>query len=94
MGEGGVAAGEFAEGAGSEDGVISGSEVLIDNKSTIVNETVVMNRAENIVINITMTTSNQNTAFDLFLILLTFLLLILSLSITIKLRSFFVINDI
>ena len=70
-----VSSREFTDATSSEDGRVSSLEVLVNNQSAIVNETVVVNRGEHILVDISMSGSNQDSALNLLLILLSLLLL-------------------
>jgi len=50
-------------------------EVLVNNQSSIINKTVVVNRGEHVLVDISMSCGNQDSTFNLFFILLSLLLL-------------------
>lgn len=70
-----VSSGEFTDATSSEDGRISGLEVLVNNQSSIVNETVVVDGSEYVLVDISMSGGNQDSALNLFFVLLSLLLL-------------------
>lgn len=53
-----------------------------------------MDRAEHIVIDVSVTTSDQYTTLDFFLVFLALLLLILSLGVAINIRNLFIVDNV
>ena len=76
----------------SEYGGVGRLEVLIDNKTTIINETVVMDGVENVIIDISMPCRYQNAALDLSFVLLSLFLFFHITALSILLRSFIIIE--
>jgi len=74
--------------------MISGLKVLVDDESSVVDEPIIVNRLENIVVDISVSASDQNAALDFQFILFAFLLLFLvSTALTIHLRSLILLHQ-
>jgi hypothetical protein len=74
--------------------MVSGLKVLVDDESSVVDETIIVNRLENIVVDISVSASDQNAALDFQFILFAFLLLFLvSTALTIHLRSLILLHQ-
>jgi hypothetical protein len=54
--------------------MISGLKVLVDDESSVVDEPIIVNRLENIVVDISVSASDQNAALDFQFILFAFFL--------------------
>jgi len=75
--------------------VISSPKVLVNNKTTVVDKTIVVDGLENVGVNVSVTTSDQNTALNLKLILLAlFLLFLVAVAVAVHLGALIVVNEV
>jgi len=78
-----VSAREFTETSSCKDRRISGLEVLVNDKSSIINESIVMNSKEHILVDVSVSSCDQDTTINLFFVLLSPLFLLYKVSLLI-----------